>query len=333
MKIKRISTNTIIKGFSLKQALCIADSENSDLLQDGNKIIICKLENYQKLKKQNCILNYTRQINKLKWQEFYMRRNSTNFRLDHNLTSLPKQFLNKIIEWNDKIEDDACSSQINSFAFALNNPHSSIIKDIIKSFTLINKNNSIDEACLYVTQCLEAVLPQERQLLNSILDNEKFYEFVAEKTGLSSRAEGKGVTFNILFSKYRNNTPAKAKLKETFPTIIECMNKIKKYGKESFVCAKDKESFFPNLLTGIESHVFIDVLFPAILKAGYHCIPKHDSRIFDRKDYHSIIKIRDEELNKINYKCKFKDNYNQPCLYVAQCLPDDKNQYHHHQKK
>ena len=124
-----------------------------------------------------------------------MRRNSTNFRLDHNLTPLPKQFLNKIIEWNDKIENDANTSQINAFAFTLNNPKSSIINDIIKSFSLINKNHSIDEACLYVTQCLEAVLPQELSLLNSILNNETFYEFVAEKTDLSSRTEGKGITF------------------------------------------------------------------------------------------------------------------------------------------
>ena len=69
---------------------------------------------------------------------------------------------------------------------------------------------------------------------------------------------------------------------------------------------------------------FLMYYSPAILKAGYHCIPKHDSYINNRHDQNNITIIRDIELSKINYKCKFKDNFNQPCLYVAQCLRDDK---------
>ena len=89
-QVTLISSDSKIKNISLNYALEIADAEDADLLKDGNKIIICKLEEYKKIKKQNCILNYTRQIKKLELQQFYMRRNTTNFRLDHNLTQITR---------------------------------------------------------------------------------------------------------------------------------------------------------------------------------------------------------------------------------------------------
>ena len=50
MKVKVISTNTTINKISLKEALWRAEQGNCDLLKDGTKIIICKLENYKKIK-------------------------------------------------------------------------------------------------------------------------------------------------------------------------------------------------------------------------------------------------------------------------------------------
>ena len=143
---------------------------------------------------------------------------------------------------------------------------------------------------------------------------------VTEEEKDAFREAGKVNTWGIIYSKYRNNSPAKCKLKKQFPSIIACIDKIKKYGKENFVCKKGKESFFPNLITSIESYVFIDVLYPAILKAGYPVITKHDSQIFYKNDQHNIDFINDEELNKINYKCKFKlkeSSTTSACLYVA----------------
>lgn len=45
-----------------------------------------------------------------------------------------------------------------------------------------------------------------------------------------------------------------------------------------------------------------------------------------RKTKGNIDLINNDELNKLNYKCKFKlkePSTTSACLYVAQCLPDD----------
>ena len=230
---------------------------------------------------------------------------------------MPKQFLNNLILWNDKIESDIIGAQLSIFTHWLNNPSDSKINEIINSNAKIDTGSS----SIYVPQSLGDMLPDDLQLWNSLMAENKMYEFIAEKLQLSSRGEAKSAVFNIIFSKYRYNTSNKAKLKKIFPTVIKMMDEFKKYCGNTFL---NGQSVFANTLSNMESYIVVDNLLPAILKSGYHCISKHDSLIYDKKDYKAVNKIIVDKLGELNYKLSFRDNYIAPCIYVPQCLHENK---------
>ena len=186
---------------------------NKTLIQDETKFYIVDEYEFILRKKTAMLQSYQDAINKLVTKKFYGKRNSTNNRLDTNLTNMAKVLTNEVCLENNLVQFDLCNSQFSIL--------SNLLEDKLKTNDFeAFKNHSY---------------------------NGTLYEYIMEKLSLESRYEAKKMMFELMFSKEDYRSPLKAKLKTIFPSVVQTVDEYKKengYNKFSIMLQQRESEIF-----------------------------------------------------------------------------------------
>jgi hypothetical protein len=213
------------KKYWMSKEKAIQKSIESDktLIQDDNKFYILDEYDFILRKRQSVLQAYQDAINKLADKKFYGKRNSTNNRLDTNITNMAKVLTNEICQKNKLVQFDLCNSQ---FAIL-----SDLLEDKLSTEDFNNFKNHSYSGTLY--------------------------EYIMEELSLSSRTEAKKMMFELMFSKEDYQSDLKTKLKKLFPSVVEIVDNYKKengYNTFSIMLQKrESEIFIDGLWKQIKS--------------------------------------------------------------------------------
>lgn len=207
-------------------AIKIAKARNEDLIKDGKRYVIADISKYIEEKKIAIGFSYLNSLNSLRNGCYKSKRNTTNNRLDTNLTNMYSELVNEICIQNNLVQIDLKNSQ-----FA------------ILSYVLKNELNSA-----------------HFKLFKDLSISGQLYIFIADKLGLKTKKEGKISMFEIMFSSRKNNTSGKKRIRELFPTVIKWIDEYKlQHGDKNFsvmLQIKESEIFIDLLLNKIKSKKF-----------------------------------------------------------------------------
>ena len=216
--IKGVSQKEEVTYFTKQKALDYTREKGVDIIEDFNgRIIIDDLFKFLVKKRHSVAESYLESLINLSEKNFYAERNSTNNRLDTNLTNFPSLLLEVIKEDNCLVEVDLCNSQFTIFAH------------------LIPEEVVGDDVSLF------KALSQECEL----------YPYLQEKMSLSSRKEAKTVCFEVCFSSHKNRSQYVTEMRRLFPNVMRWVDDFKKQnGDNQFAIMlqkKEAEIFIDNL--------------------------------------------------------------------------------------
>ena len=138
--------------------------------------------------------SYQDAINKLANKRFYGKRNSTNNRLDTNLTNMAKVLTNEICGDNKLVQFDLCNSQF------------AILSD------LLDKELCTPDFKIF----------QEESYAGTL------YEYIMQELDIDNRYDAKKMMFELMFSKEGLASELKTKLKTIFPNVVKTVDEYKK---------------------------------------------------------------------------------------------------------
>ena len=215
-------------------------------------------------------------LDKIKNNNFYFKRNSTNNRLDTNLTNLYNniKFYNPFNYSNIDISNSQpyfiyilLCNIIQSPYYAADIACNSIINQIV------NSNH-------YKYNTLNINLEELEKYKNWTCTG-KFYDNFMSSTGME-RKELKDLMFCILYSKPSSYLEDKKIFSNEFPTINAFINDFKE---------NNEYQQFAILLQKIESKIVIDVICPLLVEACIFLVTIHDSWIIKDEDVERALKI------------------------------------------
>lgn len=207
------------------------------------------------------IVHITR-VNAINDGYLFFKRNTTNNRLDSNLTSLPSYLRKHIIAPEPLVNVDIKNSQP-FFLYA-------VLKDDLT---------------------IEA---SELTKFGELVMNGKLYEYMIEKYDESfgkvkTRKEMKTLVFRVLFSKIERRQPEKIFFRSVFPSIMEFVDSTNQ--KENNVLAI--------LLQKKEAYCVLDVVMPRLKELGIVPLTIHDSFVCFQNEAEMLKKTFNDEMFKL----------------------------------
>jgi hypothetical protein len=184
-----------------------AISEGKSLIKNRGCVLMVDAEKFAKTSVINKTFAYSQNISMWHNKMFYADRNSTNYRLDTNMTNTPNVIADEIFFENNLSQIDLRNSQFCILASLLPNEAS------FKTFKEASAEGEL-------------------------------YEYVQDSLGLANRMKSKQMMFELFFSSYKNNGSDKQKLKSIFPSVINWIDTYKKANgsKEFAIMLQKKES-------------------------------------------------------------------------------------------
>jgi len=245
-------------------------------------------------------LSYLTSINQIEDKRFrYFKRNSTNKRLDTNLTNLKSDLRQYII--GDYVSIDNKNSQPFLLGILIDN----IINKRDTLCCYLQEENYIKifgvkgiKSVLLIHQNQEKVeMVKFRMFYDSVLNGNLYDDFIHRYTGDINREDVKQIMFKVLFSKnvcysmYNKFIPYEDD-KKVFTSVYSFVGEIIKALK-----VKD-HSALPIYLQRIESYLFIDCISKELVNNGIIPFTIHDSVIVKTKDQKRTIDIMDRVFMK-----------------------------------
>lgn len=187
-------------------------------IKDGNCLIkdksiykVVSPEQFLGKKKVTMMMYYSNSIERLKYNCISVKRNTTNNRLDTNLTNMASVLVDEICRQNDLAQVDLSNSQ----------------------FTLLTNE---------LNKHLDTI---DFKHFRELTSNGALYAYIAKELGLKSDKNGKQLMFEIMFSNHRNNSAFKKKIKELFPSVVAWIDNYKKTDGDAHfsIMLQLKESF------------------------------------------------------------------------------------------
>jgi hypothetical protein len=194
---------------------------------------------------------------------FYASRNSTNNRLDHNLTATSKEIVKILMTDNDLIEIDLKNSQ-----FAI---HSLWLKSL-------GLHKVYEDVFNYCNACAKGEL----------------YEYIATHLN-TTREDAKTSMMSLSFSSRKNSTREKKILRELFPNVVAHADEYKK--------KVGKSSSFSVMLQRIESAIIVDRVYYEMKVQELFCITKHDSVIVRKSQKNKALDIIYSIFKEVGLQC------------------------------
>lgn len=181
----KFSTHDKINNLSL--------TSQKSIIKTSKGVIIDDLNDFLFRKKSSIVLYDKNSLNQLFSEDYYAIRNSTNNRLDTNLTNLPSVYVDWICYHNNLIQIDLVNSQL------------CFLSKMLQELQEIKEVEHFCELCY----------------------TGELYNYLQEKLSLKSRVESKQLVFNILFSSNYSKT-GKKEFKSLFPKVLIWINRFKK---------------------------------------------------------------------------------------------------------
>lgn len=211
-------------------------------------------------------LQWSNSLSALEYKNYYCKRNTTNTRLDTNITNLKGELL--------------------KFA--------TLDKETIASIDLSNS-----QLCFLIQLMKEKTTGKEKEIaeLNKYISNGTFYEYIQTLLELRTRGEAKKLTFLLLFSKSTLRSNEKAKLRKVLPFLVDFC--------DSFKVANGENQLAITLQTK-EAKLFIDGILKECLKLKLIVLSKHDSILCKESDIEIVTTIINKYLMKSLEENNFK---------------------------
>lgn len=193
---------------NLKDAQDLAKLNGKDLIQDKKCFYIMRIADFITRKKDMVRIYHNESIGRLEKKYWTVSRNSTNNRLDTNLTNLPTGLVKVIMEDNDLVQVDLSNSQFAILA-------SLLPENLVHPSTVEFKESA---------------------------SSGKFYESVQKKLDLDTRNVAKQTTFELLFSSHKNKSNNLTKMREAYPELMNYIDDYKiENGHKNFSISLQKE--------------------------------------------------------------------------------------------
>ena len=222
-----------VKYFTLKGALSLAKKESKTLIKDKRKYFITNPDKFIRVKKSEKLMSDLSTIKSLKDKVYRANRNTTNNRLDTNLTNMSGYLLERIMLDNDLINIDLCNSQL---------AISTLIIDLDT---------------------------EDFEKYKELSLNCKLYEYLKEQLNLKSDIFAKTTCFEVMFSSHKNRSSRLKKFKELFPTVMAWINNYKELnGYEQFSISlqkKEAEIFIDNLYELVNKDYFVFTVHDSLI--------------------------------------------------------------------
>jgi len=170
-----------------------ANEQKSFLIEDEDRYYIMDKFEFIMMKRTAIYSSYRCAILNMEKGNYFARRNSTNNRLDTNITNMSNALTDEICKRNDLVQFDLANSQFAIFSDIFQ--HELNTEDF-----LIFKEHSQDGT---------------------------LYEYLMEYLDISDRKKAKNLLFQLLFSKETNNSPEKQELKKIFPSVVAAVDNYK----------------------------------------------------------------------------------------------------------
>lgn len=205
----------------VENALENALKQGKTLIQDKSKYIIENPDLFIERKKIAVRTSYLQSILEIEKGVHRANRNSTNNRLDTNLTNMCSALVKEICRQNNLAQIDLSNSQFT-----------------ILSHILSTKLETTDF-----------------KRFKELSVSGELYTHVADLLDLEDSKAGKNAMFEIMFSSWKNNSKSKTILKRNFPTVIAWIDKFKRVNgyKEFAIMLQRFESdlFIDKLLSNL----------------------------------------------------------------------------------
>lgn len=254
---------------SLEVAIRNAHALGGQVIQDGPKFTIDRLDHYLDAKRRTVRQACERSLALLQNKVFRAHRNATNDRLDHNLTFMPGEMIEVLKEDNCLLELDLKNSQFAILAWLMGNDAGLIQTNDFRRFA-------------------------------ELVANGKLYEFVQGSFGLSTRDEAKEMMMELAFSSHRNNSPCKKMLSGLFPTVVGYIDAFKKQAcMESGV---EGDGAFAVWLQRTEADLFIDKIYAALKERDIWALTRHDSLLIRSNDLLLVKELVAKCLSPIGFR-------------------------------
>lgn len=183
-------------GLPYSFAIGVARKEGLDLIQDRRKFYIRDKKEFIRNKRIQIIYHAERSIIDIHNNKVRAHRNSTNNRLDTNLTNMSSWLIKHLrLDGERLVNIDLSNSQFRILAM------------------LLEKNDQYDT--LY-------------DRFVTLAKNGTLYSFIASELQLKDDREAKRIMFEIFFSKRQNNTTEKTKIRNLFPGVVNMIDEFKK---------------------------------------------------------------------------------------------------------
>ncbi len=166
---------------------------NTSIIVSKKGVILDDLSRFLERRRESIVLYDKNALNQLFSKDFKATRNTTNNRLDTNLTNLPSVYTDWICKKNDLIQIDLANSQL---CFL-----SKMLEDTPEL-------NGVDNFC-------------------NISYSGKIYDYVQHQLGLENRDDAKLLMITILFSS-NYNSKGKKEFKSLFAEVHEWLHSYKK---------------------------------------------------------------------------------------------------------
>jgi len=257
----------------VKTLAALAEREGADVVLWGGRVYVCDAKTFarrREIEARAALINSLAKLKEIRDRgNIYCSRNSTNGRLDHNLTNLKSAALPLLrLDGEQLAQIDLKNSQFTFLAELI----ACFIEfcntgRISEKLNIISRNAAASNAPkrgsigYYFNSIFYKITPinvtqkaeksgAKRELSDSFLSScerfifltkrGQFYEALAGEMGARwgrkvSRAEAKGAMFRACFSSHRHNDPAKRVLREILPGPVAFMDAFKQAGADSWL--------------------------------------------------------------------------------------------------
>lgn len=307
-------------------AITTAKKTGKSLIQDKQKIIVDYPDNYIQLRSWGIESVYREVINRIADRNFYADRNDTNYRLDHNLTTLPScllpfitlrgqslvgldlknsqfVFLAKLIEegFFDQYLPQPGQKKLQNWPFCPPKQCYKVGNRIKVGINESNDRENVRSDDIYVrhlgiersrNEVINGRLSSDLLLFINLAKSGQIYEYIQVKLALPvgsyGRSLAKGIMFQIFFAGHQNRRAEKGLVKNLFPNLMGMIDAYK----------KDKgDNQFAISLQLKESEVFIDKILRTLYSKGFEVLSKHDSILCVEDDQEAVRKVMVEILD------------------------------------
>lgn len=188
---------------TLQRAIEVATARGMVVIKDRNKYYLDYADHFIKEKRRAIRFHYRKAIDKLNRGIYYVHRNTTNNRLDTNLTNLCEVLTEQIMEDNGLCSLDLSNSQFTIFCHLYEEAGNEKTLDFLRFKELATSGELYDE--------------------------------VKDLLKLDSRRDAKSLMFELFFSSHKYNPRRKTELRKYFPTVVSFIDEYKKeHGDNTF---------------------------------------------------------------------------------------------------